>query len=320
MLYRRNPLPFIAVGLSGAVLSAVLAIATSVDPAIGPPISGLIAQANLSDRAIGSFGNPNYFGTFQAVATITAVGWMVNARSTRVRFVLLATAGVLAAALLLSLSRGGMIALAGGLACLVFATGRTRAAVLIGAGLAVASVVLFPAFVDWRLTITAGSATADTFAALAQSDAGRLAAVLAGPQLFLTSPIFGVGWAHYSAMSAQFAGPGVALGAHNWYLSVLAEGGLVGITLWALLLVALVLALRTRRTFPRSMGFGVLGAYAVGSLFLDAPASFQTSALALLVIVAALAGDWPAGIWAPSRKGGVDGLASEEAPSLVAAS
>jgi O-antigen ligase len=95
-------------------------------------------------------------------------------------------------------------------------------------------------------------------------------------------------------MAAQFAGPGLSLAAHNWYVSVLAEGGIVGIVMWLLLLGSLAIALRSRPTFPRSMGFGVLGAYAVGSLFLEAPASFQTSALAILVIVAAMTSDWPA--------------------------
>ena len=68
----------------------------------------------------------------------------------------------------------------------------------------------------------------------------------------------------------------------------------MGVAIWALLLIALVNALRTRPTFPRSMGLGVLGAYAVGSLFLEAPTSFQTSAFPILVIVAALVSDWTA--------------------------
>jgi O-antigen ligase len=93
-------------------------------------------------------------------------------------------------------------------------------------------------------------------------------------------------------MSAQFTGPGNSIVAHNWYLIVLAEQGTVGIVLTTLLLVALVAALRTRPRFPRSVGFGALGAYAVGALYLEAPTSFETSVLPILVIVAALASDW----------------------------
>jgi O-antigen ligase len=294
VLTRRSPLPFIAVGLVSAILSAVLALVTFGNPAVGPPIAGLLAHSTLSDRAVGSFGNPNYFGLFEAIATITAVSWMIGTHSARLRLVLLVAAIVLGASLAVSLSRGGVIAFAAGLACLAFSRYRARTASVIVAGLLVAAVVLFPIFVDWRITTTLGSASAGTYADQAQSDAARGAAVLAGPQLFLTAPLFGIGWGHYSAMSAQFAGPGVSLGAHNWYISVLAEEGTVGIVIWILLLGALVIALRSRPTFPRSIGFGVLGTYAVGSLFLEAPTSFQTSALAILVIVAAMTSDWPA--------------------------
>jgi O-antigen ligase len=164
--------------------------------------------------------------------------------------------------------------------------------VAIAAGFLVAAVVLYPTFIESRLNITAGSNSATAYALQAQSDAGRLAALLAGPQLFLTSPVFGIGLGHYSALSAQFTGPGLSLEAHNWYISVLAEEGTAGIVMWALLLVALVIALRSRPRLPQSIGFGVLGAYAVGSLFLEAPTSFQTSAVPILAIVAALAADW----------------------------
>jgi len=292
VLNRRSPFPFLAMGLASAVLSAVLAFLTLSTPAVGPPIVGLIADSNI-DRAIGSFGNPNYFGVFEAIATVAAVSWMIDTRSTRPRVVLLATVIVLGTAVVLSLSRGAVIAFAAGIACLVFSRSRARTAWIVVAGLAVATVVLFPIFVEWRLTIDAGSASGSAYAALTQSDADRLSAALAGPQLFLSSPVFGIGWGYYSAMSAQFVGPGLPFVAHNWYIDVLAEEGTVGIVLWVLLLGALVIALRSRPVFPRSVGFGVLAAYAFGSLFLEAPTSFQTSALPILVIVAAMTSDWP---------------------------
>lgn len=291
VLSGRSPLPFIGVGLVAAVLSAVVAIVPLGLPVAGPLVAGLTDLG--ADRAIGSFGNPNYFGVYQAIATITAVGWSINTGSTRLRLVLLAASVILGASLAVSLSRGGMVAFAAGLACLAFSRYRPRAAAVIAAGLLVAAVVLAPIFVEWRLTVTSGSASASAYASLAQSDEGRLAAALAGPQLFLTSPIFGIGWGHYSFMAAQFAGPGLSLAAHNWYVAVLAEGGIVGIVMWVLVLGALAIALRSRPAFPRSMGLGVLGAYAVGSLFLEAPVSFATSVLAILVIVAAMVSRWP---------------------------
>lgn len=293
VLARRQPLPFIALGLASAVLSASIAILTFANLAGGAPIAGLLAHTTLTDRAVGTFGNPNYFGVFAAVAAVTAFGWMMGTQSTRIRFLLLVAAIPLSGALAVSLSRGAMIAFAVGLACLVFSRVRLQTAALIAAGLLVAATVLFPTFIEWRLSITNGSSSDTAFALLAQSDHGRLAAVLAGPSLFMTSPLFGIGWGHYASMSSQFAGPGIALGAHNWYVSVLAELGIVGIVIWILLLLALVMALRSRPTFARSMGFGVLATYAVGSMFLEAPTSFQTSAFAILIVVAAITSDWP---------------------------
>lgn len=294
VLTRRSPFAYLSVGLVAAILSAIVAIATFGIPAVSPLLVGLTGQSGAVGRAVGTFGNPNYFGVYQAIATVTAVGLLVNARSLRLRALFLAASLVLGAALLVSMSRGGMITLAAGLACLTFSRSRLRVAVAITAALVLTAVVVFPLFVDWRLTITAGSSSAASYALQTESDDGRLAALLAGPQLFLTSPVFGIGWGHYMSMSSQVTGPGFALVAHNWYVSVLAELGAVGIVMWALLLGTLVITLRSRPTFPQSMGLGVLGSYAVGSILLEAPTSFQTSILAIIVIIAALASYWPA--------------------------
>lgn len=291
VLPRMSPYPILAILLGSAVFAAVLAILTLSSPIVGPPIAGLMTHTSDANRGIGPFGNPNYFGVFEATAMVTAIGLSFGTRSARLRSMLLAACVVIAIGTALSLSRGAVVAFAAGLGCLAFSRGRTREAVVIAVLLAT-GVALYPAFVEWRLTITDGPNLADAYAVLAQSDRGRLGALLAGPQLFLESPIFGIGWGHYSAMSAQFVGPGNGLVAHNWYVSVLAEQGAVGIILTALLLVTLLRALRSRASFPRSIGFAVLGAYAVGGLFLEAPTSFQTSVLAIIVIVAALVSDW----------------------------
>ncbi len=288
VLPRRSPYPFLAIVLGSATLAAVLAILTVNSTVVGPPIAGLLNHDVVANnRGIGPFGNPNYFGMFEAIAIVTAVGLMFGTPSVRLRWVLLAVSVVFGIGVALSLSRGAIIALAAGLACLAFSRARARTAVAIAAGLLAAGVVLFPIFVDWRLSMQDSS-----YSALTQSDAGREGAILAGPQLFTMSPLFGIGWGHYTEMSAQFTGPGNSINAHNWYVSVLAEQGTVGIVLTTMLLVALVAALRKRPRFPRSVGFGVLGAYAVGLLYLEAPTTFQTSVLPILVIVAALASDW----------------------------
>jgi hypothetical protein len=194
VLPRQSPFPFLAIVLGSASLAAVLAILTVNSPVVGPPIAGLMTHSSDASRGIGPFGNPNYFGTFEAIAIVTAVALMFGTRSARLRSVLLAASVVLGIGVALSLSRAAIIALAAGLACLAFSRARARIAVGIAAGLLAAGVVLFPIFLDWRLSITSGSDSAASYSALTQSDAGRLGALLAGPQLFLTSPLFGIGW------------------------------------------------------------------------------------------------------------------------------
>jgi O-antigen ligase len=156
----------------------------------------------------------------------------------------------------------------------------------------VGALVVYPAFVEWRLVNLTGSASAAAFEVMARSDEGRLAGVLAGLPLFLSSPIVGVGFGQYLAASVEVFGSQAVLGAHNWYVYVLAEQGVVGITLWLIVLVAVVAELRNRPSAPRRVGFAVFSSLAVASLFLEAPTSFQTVALPSLFLVAALVSDW----------------------------
>ena len=128
--------------------------------------------------------------------------------------------------------------------------------------------------------------------ALAQSDRERGEAVFAGPRIWATAPLFGVGFGHYSFESARFSGNQFARASHNWYLNVLAEQGLVGIVLWLLLLAAVARELLRRSWEPRIIGLGGLLAFALGSMFLEPPTAYQAVALSILVITAACVGRW----------------------------
>jgi hypothetical protein len=290
VLARRNPYPFVVAGLSSAVVAALLAAVTFDNPSAGAPFAGLVATVDAGTRAVGPFGNPNYFGLLEAMALGTAVGCM-SITSGRLRLGLAAISIALGVGLVLSLSRGAAVALLAGLACLAFARNRMLGVTVVAIGLLVA-VVVYPLFVEWRLSYTNGYASTNALAILAESDQGRLGAILAGPMLFLSSPLFGIGWGHYSFGSAQISGSGIPIAAHNWYVNTLAEEGAVGITLWMLLLVALAFGLRSRPSPAREIGFAALGAFAVGSLFLEPPTSFQVCGLPIVIVVAALVSNW----------------------------
>lgn len=290
----RDPRPVLAAVIGSAVLAALLGIISDVSVTLPSLLVGLVADNEYGVRAVGSFGNPNYFGFAEALATTAALAWASVAEQPRLRAALLLAAAICIGALVFTLSRGGIVTLLAGLSVLAFVRFRYRGvlamiAILIGFGL------VYPFLADYRLGSNGDSPSAEALQQQAASDGERAAAVLAGPQIWATSPLFGVGFGHYSFVSARFSGNLGAKAAHNWYVNVLAEQGLVGSALWLSALLAVALALRRRTADPRTVGLSVVLAFAVGSLFLEPPVSFQASALPILVITAALAATWESG-------------------------
>jgi O-antigen ligase len=195
-------------------------------------------------------------------------------------------------ALFMTLSRGAVVTLLAGISVVVFVRYRWRGAA-VAAVLLVTFLALYPTLVQWRLGDSTGFTAVQALQNLDESDRERAAAVLAGPQIWATAPIFGVGFGHYSFVSAQFSGNLSATAAHNWYVNVLAEEGLVGIVLWLGFVLSVAWVLRGRPLEGRVLGSAVLAAFVVASLFLEPVTSYQTAALPILVIVAVLAADWP---------------------------
>ena len=198
---------------------------------------------------------------------------------------------ILATAVLITLSRGALITALVGLAAVGLTQSRKVAISVVLLSLAGVFIV-YPAFVDWRLTNLLGSASAAAFQATAESDAGRLTGALAGFSLFLTSPLFGVGFGRYLAAAVQI--PGVSNSAHNWYTYMLGEQGIVGALLYISVLASLIPGLRKLPSRPRTVGISMLAAFAAACLFLEVPTSFQTFAIPAIVVVASLVGRWPA--------------------------
>ena len=97
-----------------------------------------------------------------------------------------------------------------------------------------AAFVLYPAFIQWRLE----NESVTRYATLVESDNVRIDGLLAGVQLFLSAPLLGIGFGHYIQLSTDVPGVLDPINAHNWYLAVLAEQGLVGVALWIALALA----------------------------------------------------------------------------------
>jgi O-antigen ligase len=290
VLRGRPPGPFIAAGILSALFAAILAVATFSHPATGL-LGNLIGVSGVDlTRVMGPFGDPNYFGLFMATAIAAAVALIVVTRPLPLRLLLLAISIVMGVALAISLSRGALLALSAGLLGLAFSRS-WRVGILSVGILAVLALVVYPLFFEWRVTADAGaSSSAQAYAILAQSDGARIAAGLAGALLFASSPLFGVGFGHYPSLSGQFTG--FRIESHDWYANVLAEQGIVGIVLWFSMLAAVAIMMRHASRPARTVGYAVLVTYCVGSAFLQPPDSVQTSAFAVIVIVAALVGRW----------------------------
>jgi hypothetical protein len=286
----RSPFPILAMALAGAVTAALIALI----PFLAPSLTGFLARVSGPPfdlvRAVGTFSNPNFMGGSAAMSMVAAVALFAGAESRRVRAILLGCAMILGIAVIISFSRGALITALVGLVIVgLTRSRRTAIAVLLG-GL-VAALVVWPAFVEWRILNVAGSISADAVQATAESDANRLSGALAGVSLFLSSPIVGVGFGHYLANAQQI--PGVTASAHNWYTYLLGEQGIVGTFLFMSVLIALAIKLRFLPEWPRTVGVSVLAAFATACLFLEVPTSFQTFAIPAVVIVAAFAGTWP---------------------------
>ncbi|MFQ5944719.1 MAG: O-antigen ligase family protein [Anaerolineae bacterium] len=277
-------------------------------------------------RASGTFGQPNPFGGYLAMVLPISLALSLGPTHGLPRWVRgLALAGVafLGGGLLASWSRGAW--LAAGAASMVVAAGgvisrtfdRLRALATAGlvaaaAGLAIVTGGRLLGTIAGRLGelipyIGAGdvrylAVTEENFALV-----DRLAHWQAAVAMVSNNPILGVGIGNYPAAYPQFAVPGWpdALGhAHNYYLNVAAEAGLLGLAGYLSLWVGIALlawrALRRARGGWRPLGLGAaagLAALAVHSGFDNLFVHGLNIQFALLVaLVAAAARDRPRGV------------------------
>jgi hypothetical protein len=132
-----------AAGMAIAVIGVAAIAATS---RLFPELFG--AAAEPSPLAPTRLAYPveywNGLAGLSAMAVCAGIGWGVHHGSRRVRALALASVPLSALALYLTYSRGGLLALAAGLACLLFLS-RDRRALALGAGVALSASVLVAA-------------------------------------------------------------------------------------------------------------------------------------------------------------------------------
>jgi O-antigen ligase len=273
--------------LSAAIAEVVAIAAFQAGEGVGPPIGDLISTRVWDSRAFGPFFNSNYLGFFAAQAGLLAAGWAIVA-GRGLRLVLIASVVLSVAGLLATFSRGGLIGAAVGGTVLIAGYNR-RWAVIAVVALAVASLTLYPLFIGARVDLTFGDTSLRAYADETQSEQWRLDAILAGLAMFASQPVFGVGFGAYHFLSPRYVGASPVTYAHDWYVNVLAEQGLVGTIAFAAFVIWLVVAVWRSRHPLRVTALALLAAYAAGSLSIDSLPALDISLIAWLTVAAVLA-------------------------------
>ncbi len=240
-------------------------------------------------RPYGTFDQPNPYGGFVGMNACLAWGALLGLARCRAwrtwpdrlwLLSLLAVAGTTTAALVLSWSRGAWLGFAGGVAVILLFWPRRRwiGGAVLAAGLVVGGVALaaglVPAGVRDRLTsITAEFRLGDVRGVDINDEnyavLERLAHWQAAIAMADDHPWLGVGFGNYEAAYADYAlinWPFPLGHAHNYYLNLLAEVGLVGIiaylVFWGAVVCQSLRLLRRLEDPARGIALGALGVWA----------------------------------------------------------
>jgi O-antigen ligase len=233
--------------LTGAMISAFFGILFPAAPESADDI------ARLSGAGVEANELAAVLVATMALAAAIAAGWR---RSPLVRLVALGVIGFCVFGVILSFSRGGLVALMAALVAAVLLGGRWRPAavmLLLVVTIGVAGYLAYVASPLERERVTT-----------AQGGTGRADIWAVGWRMVESSPTNGIGVGQFPVSSIHFLlAPGALLRdefivdepkvAHNIYLEVLAELGVVGLVLFvSILLFSLSSAIRAARAFERS--------------------------------------------------------------------
>ncbi len=286
---------------------------------------------NGTGRAFGTFEQPNPFAGYLGLIIPLAFGAVLGSITLRKKvlqpanlalaLLALGSMGAMLAALYFSQSRGAWLGVAAALGVVLIVRSRRAALFGLAAAALVAVIVLLGQMNIIPDVVTARFAGVQDYIGLQDvrgvpvTDANfaiieRMAHWQAGLDMFQDHPWLGVGIGNYAAVYPAYSLPhwDDPLGhAHNYYINMLAEAGLVGFTAYVLLWgAAFWLAWRTiRSTFGFWQGIaagalGVLVALSVHNLFDNLfvhSMQIQVGLTLALIQVAGsrsqVAGDWP---------------------------
>ena len=240
-------------------LILTLIVGTAIAAAYGivsPPAAPGVLDSADAARATGTIGDANQFAAVLvaglALSLAMALGPLTNFY---VRALSLGTAAMCVMAIFLTLSRGGLVALGVSMIAAVFMAGRWRPALTaLAIVVALGGVVYFTTFASvpaqQRITAISGGT-------------GRIDLWTVGWRMVQAHPINGIGSGNFQNASIHYLlRPGgtqradfivdTPKVAHNTYLQVLAELGVIGFAMFAgIAIFSLACMVRAARTFAR---------------------------------------------------------------------
>ena len=253
-----------------------------------------------TSRHAGPQGDANFWGRVLVLGLPFALSLAAMAVSRLERLVWAGCAVLILGGVVLTGSRGALLAAAVVVVLWALFTGGRAAKALLFAPVVMGAGFFVPGVGSRLLTLSAVSDT--TLAVGDPSLEGRVAAQRVAFHVFMDHPILGVGPGNFIAVAPQYLRKlglnTTPLAPHNSYLEAGAEGGLLGLLAWLLLLGAAVFVVVRARLLARAGGpvvdrdatpvslsnavLAALAGWAVASLFLHV-ATFRT-----FLLVAAL--------------------------------
>jgi O-antigen ligase len=220
----------LAAFIFGAVLAALYGVVTQPNASA---LSGSATAASGLNRLSGTIKDPNELAAVLAVGIALSTAFVFDkSRAAAVRTAAMGAVAVLMFCILLTLSRGGLIALGAGMAAWIVIASRRRAQALVATALIVLAAVYF-------FVAVAPPAARDRITK-ADGGSGRTDIWKVGWRMVKAHPLEGVGAGNFQQNSIHYLlAPGpikfsqyivdVPEVAHNAYLQVLAEIGVVGL-------------------------------------------------------------------------------------------
>jgi putative inorganic carbon (hco3(-)) transporter len=251
-------------------------------------------------RIAGPVGDPNFFA--QMLIPAVPIGLLLahSAASVREKVAAFGSVGVVTAAVVMTYSRGGALALGVVLALWLLGQGVSARRLAVGAGAIALLILLLPSDFARRLT-TFRQFLPGSGEVLRLDSSFEQRRVLAATawHMFLDRPLTGVGTGNYTVHYRPYTEEtgSVVLEydefdrphyPHNLYLEIAAETGLPGLIAFAAVLVSCFVYLRRAR-----LGFGGAGDWSSASL----ATGVQLALIGYLVSSLFLHGDFPRSLW-----------------------